>query len=108
MKDEGGKIVSLSSGCKHPPRILPLLFVGSSILLSASLLSPATAEGGQQIGINVRLNEPPTESILQDLATHGRVLDVIPQINGVTMRAEASEVSTVQALPYVEGANPDA
>jgi len=33
--------------------------------------------------------------------------DVIPQINGVTLRAHSSELSTIQALPYVVGANPD-
>jgi subtilisin family serine protease len=61
----------------------------------------------QMIGINVHLNQPPGESILQDLGAHGQVLDVLPQINGVTLRAQASELSAIQALPYVEGANPD-
>jgi subtilisin family serine protease len=62
---------------------------------------------GQMIGINVLLNQPPSNSILQDLGAHGEVLDVLPQIHGLTMRAEASELSTIQALPYVAGANPD-
>jgi subtilisin len=35
------------------------------------------------------------------------VLDVLPQINGVTLRAQSSELSTIQSLPYVAGANPD-
>lgn len=60
------------------------------------------------IGINILLNQPPSNSILQDLGAHGQVLDVLPQIHGVTIRAQASELSTIQALPYVEGANPDA
>ena len=62
----------------------------------------------QMIGINVRLNQPPSNSILQDLGAHGQVLDVVSQINGVTLRAHSSELSTIQALPYVEGANADA
>jgi hypothetical protein len=47
------------------------------------------------IGINILLNQPVTDSILQDLGTHGQVLDVISQINGVTLRAQSSELSTI-------------
>jgi subtilisin family serine protease len=59
------------------------------------------------IGINVLLNQPVTDSILQDLGAHGQVLDVISQINAVTLRARSSELSTIQTLSYVAGANPD-
>jgi len=62
----------------------------------------------RMIGINVLLNQPATNSILQDLGAHGQVLDVLPRINGVTMRARSSELSTIQRLAYVAGANPDA
>ena len=62
---------------------------------------------GRMIGINVLLNQPPSNNILQDLGAHGQVLDVIPQINGVTLRAQSSELSTIQSRPYVAGANPD-
>src|SRR4030095_341416 len=64
--------------------------------------------GGQMIGINVLLNQPVTNSILQDLGAHGQVLDVISQINGVTLRARSSELSAIESLPYVAGANTDA
>ena len=81
------------------------------ILLLALLLTLGAARAqaqGQMIGINILLNQPVTDSILQDLGTHGEVLDVISQINGVTLRAQSSELSTIQTLPYVAGANPDA
>jgi subtilisin family serine protease len=81
------------------------------ILLIAVLLTLGAAGAqaqNQMIGINVLLNQPVTESILQDLGAHGQVLDVISQINAVTLRARSSELSTIQALPYVAGANPDA
>jgi subtilisin family serine protease len=81
------------------------------ILLLALLLALGAARAqaqGQMIGINILLNQPVTDSILQDLGTHGQVLDVISQINGVTLRAQSSELSTIQTLPYVAGANPDA
>jgi subtilisin family serine protease len=77
-----------------------------AILAGFLALSPANAQG-QMIGINVLLNQPMTNSILQDLGAHGQVLDVISQINGVTLRAQSSELSTIQTLPYVAGANPD-
>jgi subtilisin family serine protease len=61
----------------------------------------------QMIGINILLNQPVSNSILQDLGRHGQVLDVISQINGVTLRARSSELSTIQSLSYVAGANAD-
>src|SRR6266496_6181094 len=80
------------------------------ILLLAMLLTLGAAQaqaGGQMIGINVLLNQPVTDSILQDLGRHGQVLDVLSKINGVTLRARSSELSTIQALSYVTGANAD-
>jgi subtilisin family serine protease len=82
-----------------------LLTIVAGFLAFGAALSQAQ---GRMIGINVRLNQPPSSNILQDLGAHGEVLDVLPQIHGLTMRAQASELSTIQALPYVEGANPDA
>lgn len=81
------------------------------ILLLAALLTLGAAQaqaGGQMIGINVLLNQPVSNSILQDLGRHGQVLNVISQINGVTLRARSSELPTIQTLSYVAGANPDA
>jgi subtilisin family serine protease len=81
------------------------------ILLLALLLTLGAARAqaqGQMIGINILLNQPVTDNILQNLGTHVQVLNVISQINGVTLRAHTSELSTIQTLPYVAGANPDA
>src|SRR4030095_5923451 len=80
------------------------------ILLLAVLLTLGATKAhaqDQMIGINVLLNQPITDSILQDLGAHGQVLDVISQINGVTLRARSSELPTIQTLSYVAGANPD-
>jgi subtilisin family serine protease len=87
---------------RNTPTLL-LAIVGGFLALGSTQVKAQ----GQMIGINVHLNEPVTDSILQDLGAHGQVLDVISQINGVTIRAHASELSTIQALPYVAGANPD-
>jgi subtilisin family serine protease len=85
-------------------RILLVAIVAGFLPLGASL----SQAQDQMIGINVVLNQPPNNSILQDLGAHGQVLDVLPQIRGVTIRAQASELSTIRALPYVAGANRDA
>jgi subtilisin family serine protease len=77
-------------------------------IVAGFLAFSLTNAQSQMIGINVLLNQPPSNSILQDLGTHGQVLDVISQINGVTLRARSSELSAIQSLPYVAGANPDA
>ncbi len=69
--------------------------------------APANAQQGPMIGINVLLNQSPSDAILADLATHGQVLDVIPEINAITLRAHDSELASIQALPYVAAANHD-
>jgi subtilisin family serine protease len=84
-------------------QILLIAIVAGFLALAAARVQAQ----GQMIGINVLLNQPVTDSILQDLGTHGQVLDVISQINGVRLRAQSSELSTIQTLSYVAGANPD-
>ena len=83
----------------------------ASLLLVAILLAisvPATAASpNTTIGVNVVLNTAVTNSILADLGTHGMVRDVIYEINAVTLKVRASELSSIRALPYVSAANPD-
>jgi len=86
-------------------RNTPILLVALAAGFLA--LSQANAQN-EMIGINVLVNQPVTNSILQDLGRHGQVLDVISQINGVTLRARSCELSAIQALSYIAGANLDA
>lgn len=74
----------------------------------AALAPAANAAGGRMIGINVLLNTPPTDDVLAALGAHGRVRDVVPQINVVTLQAASSALTDIRALPYVAAANPDA
>jgi subtilisin family serine protease len=39
---------------------------------------------------------------------HGKVRDLIPAIDAVTMQVRESKLATIRALPFVEAANPDA
>jgi subtilisin family serine protease len=87
---------------RNTPTLL-VAIVGGFLALAAT---GAQAQN-QMIGINVLLNQPVTNSILQDLGRHGQVLDVLPQINGVTLRARSSKLSIIQSLSYVTGANAD-
>jgi subtilisin family serine protease len=76
-------------------------------MLTLVLLSVTPAQAAM-IGINVLLNQPASDNVLADLSTLGQVLEVIPEINAVMMRAQASKLPAIQALPCVAGANPDA
>lgn len=58
-------------------------------------------------GINVVLNTAATDPILADLATYGNVTGQITELNAVTLRADASLLATIQALPYVSAASFD-
>lgn len=84
-----------------------LIVMGALVLLIAMNMAAAPA-GANNIGINVVLNTPVTQVILNDLGTHGKIRDVVPEINAVTLQALTTELSAIRALPYVVAANPDA
>ena len=71
-------------------------------------LALAAGAQGQMIGINVRLNMPATNALVQNLGMYGQVLDVMYEIGAVTVRAPESQLATIRALPYVAAASPDA
>jgi subtilisin family serine protease len=77
------------------------------VLLAVSV--PAMAASPKaMIGVNLVLNTEITPAILTDLGTHGLIRDVVYEIQSVTLRARASELDVIRALPYVSAANPDA
>ena len=86
-------------------RMLSLVLV-VALGLSYSPASAASQNG--MIGINVVFNTDVTNALLADLGTHGRVRDVVYEIDAVTLQARASELEAIRALPYVAAANPDA
>lgn len=78
-----------------------------AVILMVTLALSTLPVCAQTIGINVMLNTAVSQPILDDLGTHGKVRDVVPEINAVTLLAKASELPIIQALPYVLAANPD-
>ena len=78
-----------------------------AVLLAVTVPIVAAAPKGM-IGINVLLNSEVSDAILTDLGKYGRILDVVYEINALTMKAKASQLPAIQALPYVAAANPDA
>ncbi|HEX7005281.1 MAG TPA: S8 family serine peptidase [Trueperaceae bacterium] len=59
------------------------------------------------IRVNVLLNTDATPAVQAELSTHGSILDVIEQIDTVSMMAPADEVDDIERLPFVESASPD-
>jgi len=62
----------------------------------------------KMIGVNVVLKTGITKAALAELERFGRVRDEIPALKAVTMQARASELASIQALPFVASASPDA
>jgi subtilisin family serine protease len=85
-----------------------LLLFSLMITLILMTVAPVAAAPNASIGINVVLNTLISDQILKDLGTRGRVLDVIYEINALTMRIKTSQLAEIKALPYVAAANPDA
>ena len=66
----------------------------------------ASANG--TIGINVVLKAPATAQNRTELAKYGNLMDEIPELNGIRVKAKASQLTAIQALPFVKYATPDA
>jgi len=66
----------------------------------------ASANG--TIGINVVLKAPATAANRTELAKYGTLLDEIVELNAIRVRAKASQLPAIQALPFVASAGPDA
>lgn len=81
----------------------------AAILTTGILLTaiPVFAQG-RQTGLNVLLNTDITDEIIGELNEIGVVLDMIPQICAVHMRAPTGAISAIEALPSVRAVSPDA
>lgn len=79
-----------------------------AILTIALVIPVSAASSNKTIGINVVLNTDVTDTILADLGTHGKVREVVYEINALTMQVREGELAAVRDLPYVASANPDA
>ena len=61
----------------------------------------------KNIGINVVLNTPITDSMLAELGLYGTVRDTVPEIRAVTMQGPSANLAVIQKLSFVAAANPD-
>ena len=87
-------------------RIMFSLFMVVALVLGSTTIAFAAPD--KFIGVNVVLNTEINDEILAELGSHGKVRDLIPVINALTMQVRESKLETIRALPYVEAANPDA
>ncbi|MDX1358333.1 MAG: S8 family serine peptidase, partial [Clostridia bacterium] len=85
--------------------IIYLLVIVMVCMISVPVFA---ANAKASIGINVLLNSEINDDILKALGKHGKVLDVLYEIDALTMRAKISELDEIKALPFVKAANPDA
>ena len=77
--------------------------------------NPTTSNPGSElastsgtIGINVILKAPATAANRTELAKYGTLMDEIAELNAIRVRAKASQLPAIQALPFVASAGPDA
>ena len=84
----------------------------AALVVTALLLAGGVFVSGQvqdsMIGVNVVLKTSITKAALTELGRFGLVRDQLPELNAVTMQARASELASIQALPFVASAGPDA
>jgi len=92
-------------------RIVAVGFMFLVVALLDSLgnvVDVAIREANGLIGVNVVLNTAITDNLVSQLESYGRVRDTMPEINALTMQVRESDLATIQRLPWVEAANPDA
>jgi subtilisin family serine protease len=85
-----------------------VVLLAVSLLMVSSISLAAAAQGNRNIGINVVLRQDISAAILADLGRYGTVNETYPQIDALTMKVREAALGTIQALPYVAAANPDA
>ncbi|MDI9498490.1 MAG: S8 family serine peptidase [Bacillota bacterium] len=78
------------------------------LVLVVVAVVPVAAAPDPQIGINVVLNTDITDAALEDLSAFGRVVDVMEDLNALTMKVKSSRLADIRSLSFVAGANPDA
>lgn len=84
-----------------------MLSVFLIVVLFAGSLPAFAASSNSQMVVNVLLNTAVTDDELATLSTHGRINDVLYQIQVVNMRVKADEVDAIQALPFVDQVSPE-
>jgi len=86
-----------------------IVFASLVVMLLLVSAAPVTAaSGNKSLGINVLLNTEISDEILATLGSFGKVNDLLPAVNGLTMKVKAGDLAEIQALPFVSAANPDA
>jgi subtilisin family serine protease len=84
------------------------LTLGAASANAANSASGADKTTGRMIGVNVVLKQGVTDKILADISKYGTVRDVVYEIDALTLKAREADLPTIQGLPYVAAANPDA
>lgn len=87
-------------------KMLFSLFMVVALVLGST--TTAIAAPDKLIGVNVVLNTDINDEFLVELGMHGKVRDLIPAINALTMQVRESKLDTIRALPFVDSVNPDA
>jgi len=85
--------------------IIYLLVVVMVCMISVPVFA---ASSKANIGINVLLNTDITDDILSELGSHGKIQNLLLELDALTMKIRANELADIQALPFVAAANPDA
>lgn len=86
-----------------------LLFVVVILSMLLSLgMGSVVAAPTKNVGINVLLTEPLTDSLRKQLAKFGTITSELTDINALTLRMDLSQLAALKALPFVAAANPDA
>ena len=78
------------------------------VVLVFNFQTADAASSKSMIGINVLLNTDITDGILADLGVHGKVKDVLYEIDAISMQVRSGELDVIRQLPFVAAANPDA
>jgi len=112
------RITTPTQGCLSMNRRFIPLAVAAALIVGAcndqqeptspGIAGPELASTSGTIGINVILKAPATAADRTELAKYGALLDEIPALNAIRVRAKANQLSAIRALPFVKAATPDA
>lgn len=77
------------------------------VVALAALTIAHVSAAGRVVGINIVLKSSPGAAALARLSAFGKIRDVIPEIDAVTLQAAENQLAAIRKLPFVESAGMD-
>lgn len=83
-------------------RVGAAVAVATLIAVAFGASSQRTTAAVPTVDVNILLDQAPSDAIVADLSRYGAVVDVIRELNAVTLRADIARAAALRTRPHVQ------